>query len=272
MTRKGKGKGSVTLNKVGRPTKFGVLQCDHLDGRQPYYDGRRRDKVSQSAMTNFLDDELFLFFAKFGWDDPMRCVPLVPEPDAETVTSRRNDANEAEKRVVERTASEMDTERDLLVKHVRQASLRCISRTPQDGCLYIVQLMSTRFQANYPDTKRKKTATNKGAPAANIEKLLLTYMARPSLRQLYKVWAKSNPDLEAEVDRRLPEVRKERDDPEYGRIGVWNAVAAEWYGAISEEDKAETMQKAREILKKETQAWKDKLAEPKSMEEAKRYV
>lgn len=99
-------------------------------------------------------------------------------------------------------------------------------------------------------------------------RLLLKYWEKPSLRQLYKVWAKSCADLEAEVDRRLPEVREQKRDPQYARIGLWNTLASERYHAVSDEEKEETMQKAKEILSDETAKWRDSLAEPKSMEEA----
>lgn len=88
------------------------------------------------------------------------------------------------------------------------------------------------------------------------------------MRQLYKVWAKSRSDLDTEVDRLLPMVRQQKGNPNYGRIGLWNTVAAEWYAATSEEEKENTTQQAKAILNEETEKWKNDLADPTSIEEA----
>lgn len=126
--------------------------------------------------------------------------------------------------------------------------------------------MSARFKNNYVGPAAKK-AVELGT-TANIRQLLERYGSKPSLPQLYKVWAQSRADFDAEVDRRLPEVRQQRGDPGYARIGLWNALASEGYHATSEEEKAQTLQKAKDILRQETDKWKDGLAEPRSMEEA----
>lgn len=137
--------------------------------------------------------------------------------------------------------------------------------------------MTQRFQSKY-DGPKKKTAAGRRLGAVpdkcsvNITKLLLKYMERPSMKAQCKTWAKLRTTFEAEVDQRLPEVRKEKGNPRYARIGLWNTMASEGYAAASDEEKEETVKKAYQTLAEETKEWKDRLSEPKSVEEAIRYV
>lgn len=128
--------------------------------------------------------------------------------------------------------------------------------------------MAARFQSRYQGPTKKTTV--KQSSTADIGAILMRYFERPSLRQLYKVWAESCSDLTAEVDRQLPEVRREKGDPDYQRIALWNTLAAERYNATSEEEKEETKRKAKNALSEQTKKWKEGLAEPKSLEEAAR--
>ncbi|VDC02182.1 unnamed protein product [Peniophora sp. CBMAI 1063] len=134
--------------------------------------------------------------------------------------------------------------------------------------------MSARFQSNY-DGPKKTTAPTTKLPATpdrtsseGIQKLLMAFLTKPSMPQLCKAWAKSQSGFEAEVDRRLAEVRLERGDPNYARIGLWNTMASEGYAAASNELKTMALEKAKEELDGRLAERNELLAEPKSMEEA----
>ncbi|KZV61396.1 hypothetical protein PENSPDRAFT_298775 [Peniophora sp. CONT] len=98
-------------------------------------------------------------------------------------------------------------------------------------------------------------------------------MAKPTLRQLYMVWAKLRvrPDLECEVDRRHNAALEETGDSSRG--AVWNAVAAEWYNACSEDEKTLTRQEALKLLDVEMKDWEERAAaDPSSPEEAHAFM
>lgn len=103
-----------TGNKIGRPTKFGEVQVVHWDARQCGYNAMRNKDASQRAMTTFYNDELFLFFTLFGWDNPMSNTP-----SDEEMKRRRKEAEEAKQTEEIRLASK---DRDDLVKHVHAVS------------------------------------------------------------------------------------------------------------------------------------------------------
>ncbi|VDB99026.1 unnamed protein product [Peniophora sp. CBMAI 1063] len=242
-------------NPVGRPHSFGAVQRVSVDGRQHAYNTLRWTKPgNQQEMTKFMNKETVRFFAKFGWENPERDVPPgVAEPDQDTISVYEASAKEASRAVKRGCPDEEQKRRDELVRHVRT-------------------IMLARFQTNFPDSKRKAKAVKERG--ADISKLLLKYWEKPSMKQLYKVWANSKPrpDLDAEIDRLLPAVREQKGDPEYKRIGVWNTVAADWYRSASEEEKEQTMEKAKDILAKETKKWKEDLAAPKTLEDAIKFM
>ncbi|VDB88612.1 unnamed protein product [Peniophora sp. CBMAI 1063] len=241
-------------NPVGRPHTFGPVQRVDVDGQQHAYNTLRRKKHTQQDMTNFMNKEVVRFFAKFGWENPERDVPPGgAEPDQATISAYDASAKEARRAVGRGVASEEHKRRDKLVQHVRT-------------------IMLARFQTNFPDSKRRATTGKK--QGADITKLLLKYWERPSMKQLYKVWASSKPrpDLDAEIDRMLATVREQKGDPEYKRIGLWNTVAADWYRSASEKEKEETMEKAKDVLAEETKKWKEDLAGPKSLEDAVKFM
>ncbi|VDC04984.1 unnamed protein product [Peniophora sp. CBMAI 1063] len=246
--------------KIGRPTEFGPSQAAHWDGRQPLYNALRRSKASQKKMGKFLDGETILFFTVFGWNNPMRCEhPTASEPTTEAIEIRRGEACEAGQVASQKTAGEMHKERDELVKHVRL-------------------LMSARFQGKYDGPKNTKVAKTKVPAVANknssagIQEILMTFLTKPTLGQLCKAWAKSRPGFETDVDRRLAEVRVEKGDPNYARIGLWNTMASEGYLAASAEEKEEIMKKAKDALDNRMEERRELLAEPKSMAEALRFM
>ncbi|VDC00084.1 unnamed protein product [Peniophora sp. CBMAI 1063] len=240
-----------TGNPMGRPTDLGVVQCVHVDSGQGGYDMIRRDpRKGQRAITKYVNREVVRFFARFGWENPERSVPPdIAQPDEATVDKHDEEAVAASKAVKKGSASAKQQDIDKLVK----------------------KLILTRFQSRHIDPSKPSAVKSKSGDVASI---LHAYMKQPSLRQLYKVWAtsKPRPELEAEIERRLPEVRKQKDNPEYGRLGLWNTVASELYNAASDEEKKEATDEAQRILDEQTEEWKKGLAEPQSVEEAAQFL
>ncbi|VDC03026.1 unnamed protein product [Peniophora sp. CBMAI 1063] len=241
---------------MGRPTDLGPAQRAYVDGIQSEYNYVRRNKP-QRAMTRFLNHETVKYFATFGWTEPMKCVPMTAsEPTEVTIEMRGSEAEAARDAVKKGSASAEQVRRDKLVK---------------DVCKHIV----ARFQANFNKSNSKDKATQDASSKTEILNLIrAVYSAKPSLCHTYKVWAglKPRPELEAEVDRLLPEVRRERDDPSYGRIGVWNTVAAEMYKSADAEERHEAEVEAKRIFDAKVAAWEDSLAAPGSMDDAVRFM
>lgn len=239
-----------------------------------FYNDNRNNNVSQRAMSDFYNDELLLFFTVFGWEDPIRCDPLIlgREPDHATLSVRRTEITEAKKTAKFHQTSK---DRDELVQHVRNASVLLVLRIQQKS-LYSAQLMTARFQGKYEGPNKKSTTARRPDAtdnrSANIIELLKAYMTKPSLMQLCKMWAKSRPGFETAVDQRLPKVREEKGDPEYARIGLWNTMASEGYAAASEEEKEEAFRKAKKELDEKMTQRQKLLAEPQSLQEAKQYA
>ncbi|VDC00469.1 unnamed protein product [Peniophora sp. CBMAI 1063] len=238
----------------GRPSKFGPPQCVHFDGRQIFYNALRRQPrpVTQAVKHKFLDNELYLFFSVFGWDDPEQTTSYSKEPTESVVAECKAEVLKIEKQAKKGVSmSDRDTERDQLVKRVRTN-------------------MSQRFLSKY--NSRYKTATDKRGSAADIQKLIQMYMEKPTLRHQCKVWASSHPGFEAQVDARLLDLRLEKGDPNYPRIGLWNTMASQGYAATDDKVKEETVRKAKEILEKDMKDWEKGLAPPKSVEEATQFM
>ncbi|VDB87022.1 unnamed protein product [Peniophora sp. CBMAI 1063] len=255
MTRK---KNSSASHKRGRPTKLGPAQCAHCNDRQPLYNGKRDDrKTTQRIMSEFLDSETVLFFSVFGWVNPLRSFNHINvEPSAEDISARKAEAEEARKQAKSDAGSDVHKKRDKLVKYVRT-------------------LLAQRFANKYAGRDKKATVmpNNTAAPAnssgsgSDILKLLFKFLERPSPKHLCKVWANSQPGFEAEVDRRLPEVRSEKGNPNYARIGLWNTMARCGYEESSEAEKEQTFRKAQDMLEREMKSWRAGLALPETIEE-----
>lgn len=115
--------------KVGRPCAFGPAQCAHFNSRQSSYDSMRDAKKSQKDMSDFLNDELFLFFSIYGWENPeyLSAPPSVAIPSAELIAQRKTEAKEAEQQVKREDATEAHREQDRLVKRVRAVSISLAS-------------------------------------------------------------------------------------------------------------------------------------------------
>lgn len=109
----------IASNPVGRPHTFGAAQLGHFNSRQPHYDAKRDAEASQLEMGEFLDDELSLFFAIFGWVDPARSTPPQEVVTDALIDQRKEEAAQAVKNVESGNASETDTQRDMLVTHMR---------------------------------------------------------------------------------------------------------------------------------------------------------
>ncbi|VDC05318.1 unnamed protein product [Peniophora sp. CBMAI 1063] len=250
----------VGTAKRGRPSTFGLIQCGHWDTRQPLYNGLRNDvNYTPSRMNKFLNNELFIFFAVFGWDDPEQTTIRLQDTTEESINARKAEIRQIEEKAKSvKDANEQDLARDTLVKRVRTN-------------------MAQRFLSKYTGPK-KKTAASKVTvsagerSASGIQKLLQTYMEKPTLRHQCQVWASSHPHFEAQVDQRLTEVRLEKGDPDYPRIGLWNTMASQGYAAADDSEKEKTVRKAKEILEKEMKGWEKTTTPPKSVAEAIEFM
>ncbi|VDC07793.1 unnamed protein product [Peniophora sp. CBMAI 1063] len=241
--------------RMGRPRNVGDSQYDLIISGLPDYlaEKQKKKEGKKSDVTKVFNDKTFEFIAHFGWKNPLREAPkVVSPPSAEAIEAVKKEAQESARIVGDAAA----TSEDLLQEHKRRD-----------------QIVTDEITKIYQRAVRQGDSAPK--TSLDIPKLIKSVMSKPSLRQLYMVWAKMQPrpELELEVDRRHAAAIEVKGEDAPSRGAMWNVVAAEWYSACSEEEKTATRQEAQKFLEEEHKKWEDQSAStPSTPEEALEFM
>ncbi|VDB91543.1 unnamed protein product [Peniophora sp. CBMAI 1063] len=257
-SKKRTAKDNAEPTRMGRPRNVGNEQFDVImDGFGDYLiEKKKKDRKQPHNITGVFNDKTFGFIATFGWDNPLRKRSTVAAPASQDAINAAKEAAQESARIV---ADPTGTSEESLTEHKRRDQ--------------IVTSVRNEISKIYQRTLRQ----GNDAPKASLDipKLIKAVMSKPSLRQLYMVWAKMQPrpELEAEVDRRHAAAVEEKGEDAMSRGAMWNVVAAEWYNACSEEEKVATRQEAQKFLEEEQKKWEDQSAStPSTPEEAHEFL